>query len=29
MTHTAISLGTTEWLDEVSAADYERSTARG
>jgi quercetin dioxygenase-like cupin family protein len=28
LTHTAISLGTTEWLDEVSTADYERSTAR-
>jgi quercetin dioxygenase-like cupin family protein len=28
LTHTAISLGETEWLDEVSAADYERSTAR-
>jgi quercetin dioxygenase-like cupin family protein len=25
MSHTAISLGETEWLDEVSAADYERS----
>jgi len=23
MNHTAISLGVTEWLDEVSAADYE------
>ena len=25
MSHTAISLGATEWLDEVSAEDYERS----
>ena len=28
MSHTAISLGTTDWLDEVSAGDYEGSVGR-
>jgi quercetin dioxygenase-like cupin family protein len=28
MTHNAISLGTTEWLDPVSAEDYGRSVGR-
>jgi quercetin dioxygenase-like cupin family protein len=27
LAHTAISLGRTDWLDEVSADDYRRSTA--
>lgn len=28
LTHTAISLGSTDWLDEVSGGDYERSVGR-
>jgi hypothetical protein len=27
MTHTAISLGTHDWLDEVSSEDYDRSVS--
>ena len=29
MSHIAISLGTTDWLDEVSADEYEGSVSRG
>ena len=29
MSHTAISLGATDWLDEVSADEYEASVGRG